>query len=52
MDGNGEPYAQWNKSNTVWYHLRVESKKIQLVKKKEADSELVGPIKGVTNYWV
>ena len=38
--------------NTVWYHLHVESKKIQLVNKKEADSELAVTIEGVTDYWV
>ena len=43
MDGLGEHYAKWNKSdrktNTIWYHLYVESKKynklVNITKKKQ-----------------
>ena len=59
MDGLGEHYAKWNKSlislsimlsqirqrktNTVWYHLYVESKKTQQTSEyniKETDSQI------------
>ena len=43
MDGLGGYYAKWNKSkktNTVWYHIYVESKKYNklgnITKKKKA----------------
>ena len=46
LDGLGGIYAKWNKSdrktNTVWYHLYVESKKYSKLEnkaKKESDSE-------------
>ena len=50
MDGNGGYYARWNKSrtNTVWFHLYVESEKHNKpIKKKKTERPI-----DRTNWWL
>ena len=43
VDGPREHYALWKKTNTVWYHLYVESKRFfknECIEQNEMDSHI------------